>query len=70
MDIRDHYLEGTYAGMERADADLRAQRGTGGYELELREEAATAVATAHTDAGRKNAAFMLGYVRAYREAVR
>ena len=66
----ESYNAGFFFGSALGDKLIHDQMATGGVELELREEAHTAVTTAHTEAGRREAAWRLGVVRGFREEVR
>lgn len=64
------YQDSYHEGVALAEQLIRHQLATGGVELELREEATVAIATAHTPAGYKEAVHHLGKVRGFREVVR
>lgn len=64
------YEDAVSAGINLAERLIENQVPTGGLEIELRQEAATAVDTAHTEVGRTIAVRRLGMVRGFREVVR
>ena len=72
MTAREQYQEGLHAGRVYAEEDLHEHTGTGGFEVELREQAYRAVEDALRGTPRQRAwaAYELGVIRGYREAVR
>ena len=64
------YEDSFHEGVRLAEYAIESQMPTGALELELRQEASTAVDTAHTDAGRAQAVRRLGIVRGFRDVVR
>lgn len=70
MTIEESYQDGYHFGSEQAERLLWDKMATGALEIEHREEARTAVSIAHTEAGRREAAWRLGVVRGFRQVVR
>lgn len=70
MRLEEHYREGLRDGAATAEDDLVNHVPVDAAADEALQEARLAVRIAHTQAGRAEAAYRLGFARAYREVTR